>query len=343
MIGRDEPTGEFLVARNEREDTGHTKTFQVPAGGDSPKSVLESWVITYHAQEKKVTAWYQWLGICWWRRIEIEGARILAVVPNCHFSQEEMESVCAAARNEYSPPRSREESQVSGDTEYTADLERRLRKLDWVVQDEIYDLINDRIQSSSNSFRRREWKLVVLNEVPGGEITEALSGAGRRGHRRLLDRMFRRRRRKAAELPITEYRLILCGTETKANGEGWACHNRYSRPWQVVDDKEIGDVKSSLSRRGSQFGSDKSYEWRCLIVYRNRFNSKAKSNLLGPEGPVALVGQSRCQATALGYNDTNVDTLSANAADCVRRSVDSFVFQALDQNNEILRYNISHR
>lgn len=209
-----------------------------------------------------MAGWYQWLGICWWRRIETEGARILAVVPNCHFTQEELESVCAAVKEEYSTSSSHGKSQISGETEYTADLERRLRKLDWVVQDEIYELINDRTQSSSNAFRRREWKLVMLNEVCGGEITEALPVGGQRGHQGLLGRIplliKLRRRRKSPKMPITEYRLILRGTETKTNDKGWACHNRYSRPWRDVDEKEIGSVKSSVSRRGSQFGSDKS-------------------------------------------------------------------------------------
>ncbi|KAK4215610.1 hypothetical protein QBC37DRAFT_458496 [Rhypophila decipiens] len=225
-----------------------TRVFQVPIDGQT-KSVLESWVITYHAREKRLAGWYQWLGICWWRRIEADGARILAVVPNSHFTQDELEGVYAASRAEYTAADGKQP-----ETGYAIDLERRLRKLDWVVQDEIYDLINDRIQSSSNAFRRRDWKLVMLNPVPGGEITDAPAGAQQRP-KGLLRRfsLFRNKLMKVPKAPVTEYRLILRGTETKVNDKGWAYHNRYSRPWRDVDEKEIGDIKSKLRRRDSQF------------------------------------------------------------------------------------------
>ena len=221
---------------------------QVPvnASGEN-KSVLESWIITYHAPETKLAGWYQWLGICWWRRIEIEGAHILAVVPNVHFSQDEIAAECAGDKAQYV-------ARGKPSSGYAADLERRLRKLDWAVQDEIYDLINDRIQSSSNAFRRRDWKLVMLTKIPGGEMTDAPTGRAQHRSRSVLRKLpFCKPR--IPKMPITEYRLVLRGTETKANNNGWASHNRYSRPWRDVDEKELGEVK--LRRRDSQFVSDK--------------------------------------------------------------------------------------
>lgn len=190
-----------------------------------------------------------------------------------------MESVCAAAIAEYAIM-----NPAHAEVEYTLDLERRLRRLDWVVQDEIYDLIHDRIQSSSDAFRRRDWKLVVLNQVPGGEITEAATvqeeqastggelgkrpiSRGRLGLRGIVSLAFikqrwRTRKSKTVEMPITEYRLILRGTETKVNEKGWRYHNRYSRPWGAsdADEKETGEnnIKTrGLRRRDSQFVSDK--------------------------------------------------------------------------------------
>jgi len=218
---------------------------QVPvnASGEN-KSVLESWIITYHAPETKLAGWYQWLGICWWRRIEIEGAHILAVVPNVHFSQDEIAAECAGDKAQYV-------ARGKPSSGYAADLERRLRKLDWAVQDEIYDLINDRIQSSSNAFRRRDWKLVMLTKIPGGEMTDAPTQHRSRSVLRKLPFC----KPRLPKMPITEYRLVLRGTETKANNNGWASHNRYSRPWRDVDEKELGEVK--LRRRDSQFVSDK--------------------------------------------------------------------------------------
>ncbi|KAK3313117.1 hypothetical protein B0H66DRAFT_569608 [Apodospora peruviana] len=221
------------------------RVFQVPVEGDN-KSVLESWSITYHAPITKVIGWKQYLGVLWWRHTEIEDARILSVVPNSHFTQEELVRACGIDRAQYT-------AQGKSESGHAVDLERRLRKLDWTLQDEIYDLINDRIQSSSNAFRRREWKLVMLTEVLGGEMTDVyMGGSGqqqqqRRGRwgtgRKLIGRFGISEKRKLPKMPISEYRMILRGTETKANDAGWAYHNRYSRPWRNVDEKEIGEIR----------------------------------------------------------------------------------------------------
>ncbi|KAK3305887.1 uncharacterized protein B0T15DRAFT_556404, partial [Chaetomium strumarium] len=143
---------------------------------------------------------------------------------------------------------------------YATDLERRLRSLDWKVQDEIYELLSDRVQSSSNAFRRREWRVVVLTEVPGGELTDAPTGleeapgaatsmVGKRrgwfgiGVGTWLGGRTRPRGSTVPDMPITEYRLILRGTETKTNDQGWGYFNRYSRPWRTADEKEIGEKR----------------------------------------------------------------------------------------------------
>lgn len=138
--------------------------------------------------------------------------------------------------------------------EYAADLEARLRTLDWKVQDEIYELLGDRVQSSSNAFRRREWRVVVLTEVPGGELTDAPTGFGTAsclcnagagaGDDRGVNAM-----------PVTEYRLILRGTETKVNDAGWGYYNRYSRPWKTADEREIGEKRrwSTMTGRGDKY------------------------------------------------------------------------------------------
>ncbi|KAK3376494.1 hypothetical protein B0T24DRAFT_592163 [Lasiosphaeria ovina] len=235
--------------------TGPTKVFQVPLSGDN-KSVLESWTITYHARTKKVSAWYHWLGICWWRRTEAEDSHVLSVVPNAHFSQAELGVVCANDQAQYAAS-CRKKSATAG---HGPDLERRLRKLDWKVQDEIYDLLNDRVQSSSNAFRRRDWKVVVLVEVPGGEMTDAAAQALMAPGRTHKSQLRRKRllrplllsRKKRPSMPITEYRLILRGTETKANDEGWGSHNRYSRPWRAVDEKELADKRLSKETQGNE-------------------------------------------------------------------------------------------
>jgi hypothetical protein len=142
-----------------------------------------------------------------------------------------------------------------GNAVYAADLEERIRKLEWKVQDEIYELLSDRVQSSSNAFRRREWRVVVLTEVPGGELTDSPTGFRERGKRRGCFgwagvKSWRMRMKRTPEMPVTEYRLVLRGTETRANDQGWGYYNRYSRPWRTADEKEMGDRRRWSSATG---------------------------------------------------------------------------------------------
>ncbi|KAH6616078.1 hypothetical protein B0J18DRAFT_295553 [Chaetomium sp. MPI-SDFR-AT-0129] len=142
--------------------------------------------------------------------------------------------------------------------EYATDLEARLRTLDWKVQDEIYELLGDRVQSSSNAFRRREWRVVVLTEVPGGELTDAPTGFGTAA---VADCFCNgagagvgNEKRAGNAMPVTEYRLILRGTETKVNDAGWGYYNRYSRPWKAADEREIGERRrwSTMTGRAGE-------------------------------------------------------------------------------------------
>jgi hypothetical protein len=148
---------------------------------------------------------------------------------------------------------------------YAADVERRVRRLEWKVQDEIYELLSDRVQSSSSAFRRREWRVVALTEVPGGELTDAPTGFGgvagvgdgtiAGGCGKMWKGKCTRRRKRVPDMPITEYRLILRGTETKVNDRGWGYYNRYSRPWKLADEKEMGERRrwSTLSGRSDKY------------------------------------------------------------------------------------------
>jgi hypothetical protein len=201
-------------------------------------------------------------------------------VPNTHFSQDELAatvalheaSVLAHKERRLCKPRTEGNDGAGassgsgtggggwGSAVYAADLERRIRKLEWKVQDEIYELLSDRVQSSSNAFRRREWRVVVLTEVPGGELTDSPTGFRRGGKRRGClgwagIRSLRMRMKRAPDMPVTEYRLVLRGTETRANDQGWGYYNRYSRPWRAADEKEVGDRRrwSSVSGRSEKY------------------------------------------------------------------------------------------
>lgn len=266
----------------------------------SAKTILESWTITYHLPTQRTSSWFQVLGVTWCRRTDREEGYVVSVVPNPHFSQAELAATIAchqqaatvttrSAIKAVASPAAAAASNSNAAMVYAAELERRLRGLDWKVQDEIYELLSDRVQSSSSPFRKREWRVVVLAAVPGGEMTDAPTGVpgagssrGRRfegpshssgfgfgGIRRRVgmawrnakERRMRRRvaasQKKAPGMPITEYRLILRGTETKANDQGWGYYNRYSKPWKAAEEKELGEgVRrrwSSMSRASEKY------------------------------------------------------------------------------------------
>jgi hypothetical protein len=219
-------------------------------------------------------------GLTLWRQFEREEGSILSVVPNTHFAQDELaatvalhEASVAAAHGRQQQRKKRRLSKVQPDQAqgqgmmgvgvggggwegalYAADLEQRIRGLDWKVQDEIYDLLSDRVQSSSNAFRRREYRVVVMAQIPGGELTDmptAFSPAAGKKRRWLglgsgswaWNEVAGAKTNWDSEMPVTEYRLILRGTEARTNDQGWGYYNRYSRPWRMADEKEIGEKR----------------------------------------------------------------------------------------------------
>ncbi|KAK4653803.1 hypothetical protein QC762_510130 [Podospora pseudocomata] len=238
----------------------------------SNSSTLESWTITYHAPIERLTTRYCLLGLpfplC--RRTEIEEGRILSITPNIHFTQTELLSEIASDKTHFTARTGKPPSMHAGD------LDRRLRCLDWKVQDEIYDLLNDRTTSSSNAFKRREWKVVVMVAVEAGEImtergadeetrSSKTRGAGGK-RRRLLDgagarglwlRNVLRKEKKMPKAAVTEYRLILRGRKIKASEQGWGYYNRYTRPSRgaLGDNEKEKNKETGVKRRWSTMSS----------------------------------------------------------------------------------------
>ncbi|KAK0736044.1 hypothetical protein B0T21DRAFT_383702 [Apiosordaria backusii] len=193
----------------------------------------------------------------------IEPGRILSITPNTHFTQSELSSDIASDKAHFTARTGKPPSMHAGD------LDRRIRCLDWKVQDEIYDLLNDRVASSSNAFKRREWKVVVMVAVEAGEIMTERDNGGdtrvKRGgkRRRLLDgggaggliRNVLRKEKKLPKAPVTEYRLILRGREAQVSEEGWGYYNRYTRPWRGVDEKMKEKKELGVKRRWSSMST----------------------------------------------------------------------------------------
>lgn len=155
----------------------------------------------------------------------------MSIEPKTQFDQRELAEVVSCVRGQHKP-------RLFGSRNYDKDVEVRLRNLDWTVQDELYKLIRDRTENSSNSFRRREYKLVVLLEVPGGEMTDAGSGVQ---YNKRWRRMMRKLKR--TKEPHIEYRVILRGTEVMSSDAGWAAYDRYTQPWKLADEAELANAR----------------------------------------------------------------------------------------------------
>lgn len=157
--------------------------------------------------------------------------RVMSIEPKTQFGQKDLADVVYCARDQYKPglfePRN-----------YDKGVETRLRNLDWAVQDELYKLIRDRTENASNAFRRREYKLVVLLEVPGGEMTDA--GTGVQCNKRWCRMM---RKLKGTKAPCVEYRVILRGNEVMSSDPGWRAYDRYSQPWRLADEAELAKAR----------------------------------------------------------------------------------------------------
>lgn len=153
------------------------------------------------------------------------------IEPKTQFDQKELAEVVGCVRDQHKPRLFR-----SGT--YDKDIENRLRNLDWTVQDELYNLIRDRTENASNAFRRREYKLVVLLEVPGGEMTDAGTGVQcDKWCRRMMGKM------KRSKAPQVEYRIILRGSEVMNSDPGWGTYDRYSQPWKLADEAELANAR----------------------------------------------------------------------------------------------------
>lgn len=165
----------------------------------------------------------------------VEPGKIVAVTPKTHFEQEDLAELAACARSEH-----RDWALKAGG--YDDELERRLRQLDWTVQGELYSLLHDRSESTSNSFRHREYKLVMLLEVPGGDMTKA--AFGRQGRKKRWWEVFQKKR--PARTSHVEYRVILRGCETAATNAGWGVYQRYSQPWKLADEAGLASVREKM-------------------------------------------------------------------------------------------------
>lgn len=224
--------------------TKTTISSQLPA---SAKTIYESWTITFQRPTRRLRGWTTCLGCTVGKTVALEPGRIVAVAPRPHFEQEDLAQVAACARSQHGGGGGYWAKPSWAGGKYEDELECRLRRLDGAVQGELHALLRDRSESTSNSFRRREYKLVMLLEVHGGEMTGAAGGSGRRGGKNRLWNVLRNKgTAAAARTPHVEYRVILRGSETAANDAGWGMYHRYSQPWRLADEAGLAGLREKM-------------------------------------------------------------------------------------------------
>lgn len=202
--------------------------------------MYEAWTLTYHRPETLVKSHLKCFCMfpVFFKTVStLRPGRVVSIAPKTQFDQKELAEVVCCVRNQHKPRRF-----SSGN--YDKDVEARLRKLDWTVQDELYKLIRDRTENASNAFRRREYKLVVVLEVPGGEMTDA--GTGVQCNKR-WSRMLKKL--KGTKAPHVEYRVILRGSEAMNNDAGWGVYDRYAQPWKLADEAELANAREKSGYR----------------------------------------------------------------------------------------------
>lgn len=196
------------------------------------KTIYESWTLSYHRPTVHVVSQFKSFCILkYLKKTTTVPGRVMSIEPKTQFGQKELAEVVCCVRDQHKP-------KLFGSATYDKDVENRLRKLDWTVQDELYKLIRDRTENASNTFRRREYKLVVLLEVPGGEMTDA--GSGVQCNKKWCRMM---RKLKGTKAPNVEYRVILRGNEVMNRDAGWGAYDRYTQPWKLADEAELANAR----------------------------------------------------------------------------------------------------
>ncbi|KAK7741840.1 hypothetical protein SLS53_004906 [Cytospora paraplurivora] len=204
-----------------------TRELQLPA---TRKTIYEAWTLTYKWPTAQMNKRHDILNCTWWLNFPAGQGHVSTIEPKTHYSQKELASVVSAAREQHP---SRTTWSCDEDVEY------RLRRLDRPVQEELYRLLRDRTENASNLFRRREYRIVVMTEVHGGEMTDACPRL--RGNKRWFHFL---RKGKKPIAPHVEYRVILRGSEVKRNDAGWGVYDRYAKPWKLADEAELANARA---------------------------------------------------------------------------------------------------
>ncbi|KAI0383002.1 hypothetical protein F5Y04DRAFT_251632 [Hypomontagnella monticulosa] len=210
-------------------DPAGRKGFTVP-DEEPAKTVYEAWEIISGDDTVNWNTWRTIFGIKIGLKWQSMNDGFIEVDPKTGYEQGELADLHENAIREY------EAKNRKKGTSYAQDLANRVFRLDAFVYSRLQQLMDDKfIASNKTPFRRREWRVVVL-EQGEFQMTELLPQRKRKG-------IFRRREEKPA---VNRYFIVLRGEEVKATKEpaGWRLFHRHSNPWWRVDARETQGLRA---------------------------------------------------------------------------------------------------
>ncbi|KAI0470426.1 hypothetical protein GGR56DRAFT_660801 [Xylariaceae sp. FL0804] len=190
------------------------------------KTVYEAWEIVSRCDTMELHTWRSLCGIKVSRRWVSRVDGFVEAKPLVAFEQGELAAMHVHALREYEALGGKGKKGES----YDQNLANRTSRLPAEIYNNLEGLVNDRTQASNVSpYRRREWRVVVLEE---GEVqlTELLPQRKKRG-------LFRRE----PEEPRTRRQLVvLRGEEIKTTKQerGWGMFENDTNPWRKLDKEE---------------------------------------------------------------------------------------------------------
>ncbi|KAI2618649.1 hypothetical protein GGS26DRAFT_346174 [Hypomontagnella submonticulosa] len=210
-------------------DPAGRKGFTVP-DEEPAKTVYEAWEIISGEDTLNWSTWRTIFGIKLGLRWRSMNDGFMEVDPKPGYEQGELAGLHENAIREY------EAKNRKKGKSYAQDLANRVFRLDAGIYSRLQQLMDDKIIASNKTpFRRREWRIVVLEE---GEfqMTELLPERKYKG-------IFRRRQEKPA---VTRYFIVLRGEEVKSTKEaaGWRLFHRHSNPWWRIDARETQGLRA---------------------------------------------------------------------------------------------------
>lgn len=237
MISTHRSDAEPKIKHSEIEDTetkdvesDETKTTEAKA--KETKTIYEAWKVVQYFQPPSITR-YLILGLL--PLVVMQGTRspVLTLTPQNFYSQEELKGMYTEARTEHdqhaAPGHRWSRSKISS---YETKLEERVTSLDRRLQRQLELLVNTRVEANSTKVHRREYKIVQLREVPGGE---SLTGyvLPHAGAQPLKPRKTWYRPWRSEKPQKIDYYVLFEGTEVKKSKTMWAWHEekRKSELW----------------------------------------------------------------------------------------------------------------